>query len=308
MGILYIGTPDRGQQWQALFEASHPELPFYTWPDVDDLGSITYLIAWQLPPGLLERLPALEVVFSVGAGVDQYLATELPDGVALVRMVEPGIVEGVVEYVSWATLTLHRHIIDYLARQRAGHWQAEPVVRAGDRRIGVMGLGRLGQAVLTALASFGFPLAGWSRTRHDLPGVRCYAGREQLDEFLGRCDILICLLPLTETTRGILDSRVFRQLPRGASVINAGRGGHLRTDDLLAALDDGHLEAAILDVTDPEPLPPDHPLWSHERILVTPHIAAETKADSAGEVLVENIRRHRVGEPLLGQVDRKLGY
>jgi glyoxylate/hydroxypyruvate reductase A len=223
-------------------------------------------------------------------------------------MIEPGIVAGMVEYTTLATLALHRDWLTYAAQQREGRWQPVRTRVAGERRVGVLGLGVLGEAVLTRLASFGFPCAGWSRSPRELDGIECFAGADTLPQFLARTDILICLLPLTAATRHILNRDLFAQLPRGAALINTGRGGHLQQDHLLEALESGQLGAAVLDVADPEPLAADHPLWHHPRVMLTPHVASMTQPDSAVEVVLENLRRHREGEPLIGLVDRARGY
>jgi glyoxylate/hydroxypyruvate reductase A len=179
---------------------------------------------------------------------------------------------------------------------------------AGTRRVGVMGMGALGRAALAQLRQLGFDCAGWNRSRRDEPGVRCYAGAEELPQFLARTDILVCLLPLTPETRGILDGALFDRLPAGASLVNAGRGGHLVEADLLAALERGQLVAAVLDVCEPEPLPPQHPFWQHPRIWLTPHVASMTQPGTAVEAVLENLRRHAAGLPLEGLVDRARGY
>jgi glyoxylate/hydroxypyruvate reductase A len=181
-------------------------------------------------------------------------------------------------------------------------------VPAAQRRVGVMGLGNLGQAVLRQLHGFGFALRGWSRSAKQIEGVHCYAGDAGLPGFLAGCDILICLLPLTAHTAGILDARLFDALPRGASVVNLGRGGHLREADLLAALDSGQLRRAIVDVLSCEPPAPDHPLLHHPKVWVTPHIGAVTHPASAFQVLLDNLRRHQRGEPMQGRVSRERGY
>lgn len=308
MTLLYKADPVRGQAWQALFAEAAPDLPFRLWPETGDPADIRYLAAWQPSPELIATLPNLEVIFSIGAGVDQFDMAAIPPSVSVVRMVEPGIIQGMVEYAVFATLALHRHMLDYVEAQRRSSWSPICLVPAGERRIGVLGLGSLGQAVIERLKTFGFPIAAWTRSAHRIEGVERYAGAEQLPAFLARTDILICLLPLTRETRGILCRETFALLPRGAGLINAGRGGHLREFDLLEALDDGQLSGAVLDVMADEPPAAAHPFWHHPRILMTPHIAGMTQADSAGRVLIDNIRRHRKGMPMHGVVRRDLGY
>jgi glyoxylate/hydroxypyruvate reductase A len=308
MTFLYKGSSDRGAQWSRLFAQKAPEIPFHIWPETGDPAKVRYLAAWQPPEDPARTLPNLEVVFSVGAGVDQFDLSGVPEHIPVVRMIEPGIVEGMVEYVTHAVLTIHRDLVDYQLQQQQTTWNPLPVRAASSRRIGVLGLGVLGTAVLEHLKLFGFPCAGWSRSGRDIEGVECHAGASTLDTFLARTDILICLLPLTDATRGMLNSTLFNKLPRGASLIQTGRGPHLNQDDLLAALASGQLQNAILDVTDPEPLPQTHPLWTHPRVRITPHIASETRPDSAVEVVLDNLRRHREGLPMIGQIDRSRGY
>lgn len=308
MTLLYKADPERGKQWAQLFACKAPDIPFRLWPDAGDPAAVRYLAAWQPPEDPARTLPNLEVIFSVGAGIDQFDLSGVPDHIAVVRMVEPGIVEGMVEYVTQAVLTIHRDLFDYALQQEQRVWRELPVRAAASRRVGVLGLGMLGSAVLERLRLFGFPCAGWSRSAHALPGIDCYAGTEALDAFLARTDILICLLPLTNATRGLLDATLFAKLPKGASFINVGRGPQLDQQALLAALDSGHLQTAILDVTDPEPLPPSHPFWTHPRVRLTPHIASATRPETAVEVVLDNIRRHRDGLPMRGQIDRSRGY
>lgn len=308
MTILYHSAAERGRKWQALFAREMPDMPFRIWPDVGDPADIDYLVAWTPSAELMASLPNLKVLFSVGAGVDQLDLSAVPASVEVVRMIDPGIVAGMTEYVTFATLALHRHMLAYVAAQADGRWHPFDAVPARSRRVGVMGLGSLGQAALAQLAGFGFPLSGWSRSRATIDGVRCYAGREELDAFLGACDILVCLLPLTPETRGILGRSTFAMMPRGAAIINAARGGHLVEADLIDALDSGQLSGAVVDVLHTEPAAADHPFWSHPRILLTPHTAAQTMAETAGPVLLDNVRRHRAGEPMVGHIERQRGY
>jgi glyoxylate/hydroxypyruvate reductase A len=248
------------------------------------------------------------VLFSSGAGVDHIDLCAVPAHIPVVRMVEPGIINGMVEYVSLTVLALHRDFFDYVEAKAAHVWSPIEVPPASARTIGVMGTGVLGHAVLERLASYGFRLRSWNRSRRELDGVETFAGPSQLQRFLECCDVLVCLLPLTASTKGLLNRDVLCALPAGAALINVGRGSHLINGDLIDALDSGRLSRAILDVTDPEPLPPDHPFWRHPRVFLTPHVASMTQPETAAPAVLENIRRHQCGEPLLNVVDRSRGY
>jgi glyoxylate/hydroxypyruvate reductase A len=308
MAVLYRSDSSRAAAWSRFFAAHAPDVDFRVWPDAGNLHDIEYLIAWQAPREFIAALPRLKVFFSSGAGVDHVDMSAVPSHVPLVRMVEPGIINGMVEYVSLAVLALHRDLFDYVALQGERRWHAIEVRPASARTIGVMGLGSLGCAVLERLATYGFRLRGWNRSPRTIGGVDTFAGTGQLRSFLEGCDVLVCLLPLTAETKGILNAELFAHMPQGASVINVGRGPHLVDADLLAALDSGQLSRAILDVTNPEPLPAEHPFWTHPRVFLTPHVASMTQPDTATPILLENLRRHQRGEPLAGVVDRDRGY
>ncbi|MET3918369.1 glyoxylate/hydroxypyruvate reductase A [Variovorax sp. OAS795] len=306
--FLYKSDPVRGRQWAEVFGRDRPDIDFRIWPDIGDAAQVRFLAAWEPPPDLAGRFPNLEVLFSSGAGVDQFDFSALPEALPVVRMIEPGIVRGMVEYVTHAVLGLHRDMPQYRRQQQEGLWKALPVRPAGQRRVGVLGLGSLGQAVLAQLVSLGFDCAGWSRSRHEAEGVQCHAGADELPAFLARTDILVCLLPLTDSTRGFLDAKLFAMLPQGAGLVHVGRGPHLVERDLLDALASGRIGDAVLDVTDPEPLPPTHAFWRHPRIEITPHIASMTQPLSAAEAVLDNLRRCEAGEPMIGLVDRAKGY
>jgi glyoxylate/hydroxypyruvate reductase A len=308
MSILYRSDAPRAAAWARYFAQHAPDLDFRVWPNAGNLHEIEYLIAWQAPAELLASLPRLKVLFSSGAGIDHVDFTAVPAHIPIVRMVEPGIINGMVEYVSLAVLALHRDFFDYVAAKTARTWNALEVPPASARTIGVMGMGVLGLAVLERLASYGFRLRGWNRSLRQLKGVESFAGDDQLQSFLESCDVLICLLPLTPATKGILDRKLFAALPSGAALINVGRGPHLVDADLVEALDSGRLSRAILDVTDPEPLPAEHPFWTHPRVFLTPHVASMTQPETAAPILLENLRRHQRDEPLLNVVDRSRGY
>jgi glyoxylate/hydroxypyruvate reductase len=308
MTFLYKGHPGRGVLWARFFAARAPDLPFRIWPDIGDPDAVRYLAVWKPPDDIAATFRNLELLFSVGAGVDQFDLMQLPPQIPLIRMIDPGIRESMIEYATMAVLALHRDLVDFIAQQRDQVWREIQIVSASSRRVGVMGLGLLGQAVLERLKVFGFPLAGWNRSPRSITDVTCYAGERALPEFLAQTDILVCLLPLTAETRGILNRGLFARLPRGAKLINVGRGGHLVADDLIDALDRGVLSAAVLDVAEPEPLPAGHPFWGHPRILLTPHNASMTIPESAVDYVLETIARHRRGETLPGLVDRERGY
>jgi glyoxylate/hydroxypyruvate reductase len=308
MSFLYKADPVRGAEWAELFARKAPDLPFHIWPDTGQPENVRYLAAWLPPENLEAQFPNLALLFSVGAGVDQFDLAVLPPGLPIVRMTEPGIVGSMVEYVTMAVLGLHRDLLPFVEQQRQKVWQQRRVYPSSRRQVGILGLGMLGRAVLERLGAFGFRLAAWSRSRHDLDGIRCFAGAHELPAFLETTDILVCLLPLTSETRGILNAELFTRMPRGAALVHVGRGSQLDHASLLAALDSGRISAAVLDVTDPEPLPVDHPFWSHSKILLTPHIASMTQPETAVDLVLENIRRHREREPLIGLVDRDRGY
>lgn len=307
MTLLLKSDAARSQEWRRLLAEKAPALPFRTWPDIGDPADIRYLAAW-LPPDDMTQFPNLELMFSVGAGVDQLDLAKLPPELPIVRMIEPGLVDSMVEYVTMAVLALHRDLVPYIASQRGQRWQPLRIRPAPERRVGILGLGMLGEACCRKLAGFGFQVAGWRRSPQPLEGIECFAGSAGLPGFLARTDILVCLLPLTDDTRGILGAELFAGLPQGAMLVNAGRGGHLDQDALIAALDSGQISAAVLDVTVPEPLAAGHPLWTHPGVLLTPHIASRSRSEASLDMLLENLRRHNAGEPLIGLIDRRRGY
>jgi len=307
MAFLFNSDAARAAVFREAFACELPDLEFYHCSEAIDPEKVRYLLTWNAPDDV-SRFRNLEVLFSLGAGIDQFKPETIPDHVKLVRMVEDGIVRMMQEYVVLGVLTLHREMLAYREQQRRGVWQALATSQAPDRRVGFLGLGMLAQAAIDRLKPFRFPLAAWSRSTKVVEGVTCFHGADQLGNFLQGTDILVCLLPLTEQTSGILNARLFSLLPAGAKLLHVGRGPQLDQGALIEALDSGHLTAAMLDVTDPEPLPESHPLWSHPKVIITPHIASVTQPHTAAQAVIENIRRHRAGRNPIGLVDRTLGY
>ncbi|PTW62901.1 glyoxylate/hydroxypyruvate reductase A [Breoghania corrubedonensis] len=303
MALLFLSTAERAAVWRSVFADAGEEM-LVGEEAVSDPSRITHVACWQ-PPGDLARYRNLKVVLSIGAGVDQI--PRLPDGVALARTIAPGIEDMVRAWVVMATLMLHRDMPRYLEQSRHGLWQAHPARPAGMRRVGIMGMGRIGRLAAQSLAQLGFPVAGWSRSGTPVDSVDVY-DEAGLGDFLARSDILVCLLPLTDETRGLLDAKLFAQLPKGACLVHAGRAAHLDMAALRMGLTSGRLCTAMLDVADPEPLPADHWAWRKPNLIVTPHVASHTDPHEGARHALEVVRASRAGDPIPGLVDQSRGY
>jgi glyoxylate/hydroxypyruvate reductase A len=273
-------------------------------------ASIDYVLSFRPPPGFLKTLPNVKAVFSVGAGVDGFLADpDYPRQVPLVRFVDRSLSREMAQYVVMHTLIFHRQQRRFDELQKKSKWQQMVPPRATtDTRIGILGLGEIGTMAAERLRDLDFKVAGWSRSRKNVAGVESFAGDGAMAVFLARSDILICLLPLTPQTRGILNKDTFAALPNGAFVINVARGGHLIEDDLVTAIDSGHLAGATLDVFQTEPLPETSPLWKHPKITVTPHVAAISDPRAMARIVVDGIARAGKGLPLENTIDFARGY
>jgi len=307
--IAYISRDTDGVLWRKVLEAGLGPVDFRTLDALGNKEDIEVALAWKPPAGLIASFPNVKLIVSLGMGVDHLLADDrLPAGVPIVRIMDDGLVGQMSEYAIYWALRHHRDIDRYEASQRAKKWQPEAFVDTIDRRVGVMGLGSIGQDTAKKFAALGFPTAGWSRTQKTVPGVETFHGQDGLAAFLARTDMLVNVLPLTRDTKGILDAGTFAALPKGAYLINMARGGHVVDEALIAAIEAGHIAGAALDVFNTEPLPADHPYWTHPKVHVTPHIAGATNPRTASPGVIENIRRMRAGQPLIHTVDPVTGY
>jgi glyoxylate/hydroxypyruvate reductase len=302
------------EPWRERFAARLKSMPVALWPrQTPPPERVRYVAVWKPPPGLLGTFPNLEVIFNLGAGVDALVADATLPAVPLVRVATSDLTKRMTEYVTLHVLMHHRQQRRLDAAQRAKQWDTPDQRAASAVRVGIMGLGELGRDSAEVLARLGFQVAGWSRSPRSVPGIDCYAGADQLEAFLARTDILVVLVPLTPETKGILNRSLFKKLARdgvlgGPIVINAGRGGLQVEDDIVAALNDETLKAVTLDVFNTEPLPADHPLWSHPKATITPHNAADSDPDAISDYVVAQIESYERGAPLQNVVDRARGY
>ena len=310
MTILFCSKTDDPEPWRAALAEHLGDLDFRVWPDdAGDSADVEFALVWAHKEGALKRYPNLRAIFSLGAGVEHILGDrDLPAGVPIVRLVDTQLTRDMTEYVLAWVLYYHRDHHRYRALQAARRWRPLAPVSAADRSVGILGLGELGRAAASALAGLGFRVGGWSRGAKEIEGVTCFHGADGLGDFLAGAEILVCLLPLTPETRGIVDGALLAALPAGACFVNAARGGHVVAADLVAALDSGHIAAATLDVFEPEPLPAADPLWSHPGVTVTPHVASITNHKTAGAEIARDIRRVRAGGTARHVVDPAKGY
>ncbi len=309
MALLLHPGPVPLLELQQALHAQLPEVPVHVWPELGDAGAIEYALVSRIPEGAFARLPALRLVGSLHAGVDHLLRdVSLPASVPLTRpMAEHGD-DLMNEYILAQVLQHHRHLPAYAAAQRACRWDKRMPVPARDRRVGFLGFGAMAAPAAKLLARVGFDVAAWARRpRADAP-VPVFHGGAGLSELLARSQILVNLLPLTHQTESIIDARLLAQLPRGAALVNVGRGEHVVDEDLMAALDSGQLSGATLDVFRQEPLPVDDPLWRHAGVQITPHACRKVDVREVVAQFAAEVQRERSGAPLRHAVDRASGY
>lgn len=309
--VVKSGGEEALAEWRACFAEEAPGLEVRWWDDPTlDPAQVDYALVWDPEPGRLARLPRLRAIFGSGAGVDAIVADPaLPRHVPLVRCVPPEATQRMGEFVVWAVLSLNKGARRMALAQARRDWDFfEPPFAAAARTVGIMGLGSMGLRAAEMLRAIGLPVIGWSRSRKAVAGVECFAGREELPPFLARSEVLVCLLPATPETVGIIAAPLLARLPRGAALVQVGRGVQQVLPDILAALDDGQLSGAVLDVFEPEPLPPDSPAWSHPRVIVTPHVASLPSRRERARYVADCIARLGRGEPLPNLYDPTRGY
>jgi glyoxylate/hydroxypyruvate reductase A len=310
--LAIIGWDPKG--WDQLFRTLAPQHDIRLWPEnVGDPAKVTYACVWRPPHGMLAGLPNMKAVFSLGAGVDDLLADPQLPNVPIVRIVDSDLTMRMTEYVVLHVLMYHRHQRLYDSQQRVRMWRDHEHPAASEVTVGVMGLGELGHAAAVALQRLGFRVAGWSRTQKSIPGIESFYGNLGMESFLRRSEILVCLLPSTPATRGILNLDLFRRLKfngamHGAYLINPARGDLQVDADIVTALDDGTLAGATLDVFPIEPLPVTSALWTHPKVMITPHNAAASVPRAIIANIVRQIDRFEIGMPLEHVVDRRRGY
>lgn len=305
MNILFASQIEPAERWLPLLERALPRDKLFT----DPKTSIDIALIASPPPGTLERLKGAKLIQSLWMGVEKLLADPaLPRGVPLARLVDPGMVAAMSETVLLHTLDWHRRLYRYRARQRESRWHRYRQYLASDHTVGLLGLGELGTDAARKLLALGFNVAGWSRRPKAFQQIHSFSGEKGLDEMLRISDVIVCLLPLTPQTTGILNRETLSKLKKGAGLINVARGPHVVVPDLIAALDSGQLAHAYLDVFDEEPLPAESPLWRHPGVTITPHAAALTEPRTAVLKIADQVERVRRGEPALNLVDFSAGY
>ncbi len=312
MAIIFFSSDASGEQVRKNLQTELPDLPIWNWQETDTATrqSARYAIAWNPPDDFFDGLDNLQAIFSVAAGVDHLLDhPSLPPEVPLARLEDAGMADKIAEYVLYGVLHAQRSFDHYRSKQALQEWDnSDREVHAADTTVGILGLGTIGRVVAKRLVSNNYHVKGWSRSQKTVEGIDFHAGTEGLPGFLDNLDTLVCLLPLTPDTHGIINKQLLEQLANGTFLINAARGKHVDTAALLEALESGKLRGALLDVTDPEPLPGNHPLWSHPAVLITPHVAGPTQMQESVRQIAANIKRAEAGSELTGLVDRVRGY
>lgn len=307
--MLYLYSPDQQDLYYQLLQAALPDWTIACWPQEVNAEAVTHVVAWKPPVDFFHRFPNLQVIFTLGAGVDKFLQrNDIPEDVTIIRLTDAGMAQQMTEYALYGLLHYQRQMDIYQRQQRAGIWQPKPTRLAKNTRVTILGLGQLGMQVAQNLAHLGYPVSGWSRQPREIENVRCVHGCAALDSLLLETDVLFSVLPATTETTHLLNAERLALLPKNAAIINAGRGSLIDQDALLTLLNQQHLRFVLLDVFAEEPLPAQHPFWNHPSVLITPHIAADTIPEESVKQITENIQILASGLPVPGMVDKQRGY
>ena len=306
---ISIICPNRDlSPWIEALNSVDPNVEVELWPNESDKTRVEFALCWNQPEGVLNEYTRLKCICSMGAGIDHFLKdTTFPVNLPVLRLIDPSLANAMIDYLTSMVMYYYRDIDRYQRQQQESLWKPFETKPMSSVTIGIMGLGELGGKVASHLSSMGFNVLGWSRTKKSIDNVTTYSAND-LSDFLQQSSILICLLPLTEDTKGILDKELFYQLPRQSCVINVARGEHLNETDLIEAIDDGQIRGACLDVFAKEPLPKAHAFWGAESIIITPHCSSATEPLSVAPQIIENYHLMKQGRVLNNQVDMDLGY
>lgn len=309
MSIVIIRQDDKIDIWKEAIKAVAPDIAVFSYLEEHDAKEVEVALVWKHPKGSLTAYPNLKYITSSGAGVDFIFEdTDAPIHLPITRIVDTMLANDMSEYVIAVIFSHLKHLNQYKTNQINNLWKPMNYHRIVDFTVGVMGLGALGAVLSEDLIRFGFKTQGWSASKKSLKGMKTYSGQEEFADFLSTTQILVCLLPLTNETRGILNSTLFEQLPKNAYVINVARGGHLVDEDILQALDNNHLSGAALDVYHEEPLSKNHLFWQHDKIHMTPHYASVSDTQSVVPQILENYKRMKLKQPLLNLISKTKGY
>lgn len=309
MKILFVAADPKPERWTSLIQQHLPDAEIQVWHPESPSQGADYAIVWHPPAALFDKEPQLKAVFNLGAGVDALVRVpNLPRDIPVVRLEDAGMAVQMAEYVAYHLIGISRDMDAYREQQGAGQWKLRRPIERSEWPVGVLGLGHIGQRVARTLAGLDYPVCGWARSRYAIEGVRSFAGEAELDGFLGETRVLINTLPLTDSTRDLIDYSLLAKLRADAVVINVGRGEHLVDQDLCRAIDEGRVARAVLDVFREEPLPTTHPFWHMPQVTITPHVSARTLREATIAQIAGKIAALEQGQAISGVIDIQRGY
>lgn len=307
MALVIICPNKKPELWRNAIHAIDPDIDIRIWPDYGNPDDIIFALSWQHPSGVFNQFPHLKTISSMGAGVDHIIFDDsIAADIAIARVIDENLCSAMSDYLLACLYSIKQHLFRYQHDQQQAQWH--PRKPYPELHVGVMGLGEIGSFVCQRLQNSGFKVSGWAQSQHQIENVHCFLGEADKNTFLQNLNVLICLLPLTKATTGILNDNLFQSLPQGAHIINVARGDHLVEKDLLNNMTTGQIRSAILDVFQQEPLPSSHPFWNHPQIVVTPHISSLSQPESIAAQIVTNYHHTVENQSLIHHIDRIKGY